>query len=155
MKTKGKEEQIKEMENEMTMLILSKKNKKEKKKKKKRGEFDDDDGDDEVRGIKDKYGPTGPMDARSEKQIRDLKFRLKKLAADDEVKDKRIVELNSELEMAHKYIEELERHVGNSDKLESIKADLQEKEKNKADYYDPANIVSSGTVKRSAVCVIQ
>ena len=139
----------------MTMLILSKKNKKEKKKKKKKGDYDDDDEDDELKGIKDKYSSSAPFDAKHEKQVRDLKFRLKKIAADDEAKDKRIIELSKELETAHQYIEELERHVGDTDKLEHIKEDLKEREKAKAHYYDPANVVASGNVKQSSVCVIQ
>lgn len=159
--TKGKEDRIKEMENEMVMLIVAKKSEKKEKKKGRTME----DVDSKAEEIKTKYGskdeddsnePKLPYNEVYEKRIKHLNFRLRRLAADDEEKSKRIINLENQLEVTGEYANELEKEV-DSAKIDAIKKRLADKEKNKyVKYYDPANIVSSnGNGQKSSVCVIQ
>ena len=156
-KSKAKDNTISGMENDMRTLIVSKKSKG--KGKKTKGAAANDIETDDTGDIKAKYDNDEalPFSEKYTQQIKDLKFRLKRLAEDEASKDRRIKTLETEVEDTRELLVELQQHVDET-KMEELKQKIEERRKEKeVTYYDKKNLVPSkdGRQPQSAVCVIQ
>ena len=92
-------------------------------------------------------------------QIKDLKFRLKRLSDDQSMKDERITKLQTQFDDVSAMLVEVQKHVDES-KLEEIREELEQRKRNATHvrYSDKHNVVTSDrddTGPKSVVCVIQ
>lgn len=145
-KLKQKDAKIAEMEGEIKTLILSRKNKEMKK---------------DAAVVKDKYAPPSEDSAsfnpdEPDARMRELQSRLKRIAAESADKDQRIIDVQKELSLTQEFAQELHTLV-DEQRAADIKEKIEEEKlkSKKVSYYDPANVISTGHVQKSEVCVLQ
>ena len=159
-KSVAKDDTIRGMESDMRKLIGTKKSKG---KHKKSGNAKTDDAAaaaDTTAGISAKYDTDDlPFSDKYTQQIKNLKFRLKRLADDQAAKDARLTQLEAEFADVSEMLLEVQKHVDES-QLQQIRDDIEQRKKNAAcaTYSDKHNVVTSSdddSVPKSAVCVVQ